>query len=463
MKYFLTPYDAAGNDIDADVPEHWANAALMVLEESMVAANLVHRDYEHEFQEYGDTVNARRPVGVTATRKGVDDNVSPQAAELESIPIVLNQHVYSSFILKDQEITVARHDLVSEFIVPHAQALARFVDLVVMSQVHRFNANSGGGLGELTTSNGVSQLLETRKAMDDALCPPSNRNMILSTNSEMNLLNLEQFISAEKVGDEGTALREASLGEKLGFNLYKAQNTPSVATDPDTGAGSAAQTVDGAHAKGSTSIALDGTGELTVGGWLKIAGDNTPQMIVSTTTATDNTEVTISPGLKNAVADTAVVTDFEPAAVNLTAGYASGWFKAIVLDGFTVAPQVGQAIYFDGDTDNVYGIIQYDSTTSSVLLDRPLDAAISNNDVAGLSPAGDYNFAFVKDALTLAIRPLAMPMAGAGALSGLVSYNGLTVRIVISYDSSQQGHLVTLDFLAGIALLNEDCGAAMYG
>jgi hypothetical protein len=43
-------------------PNMWANEGLAILEESMVmAAKLVHRDFENEVRDYGDVVNTRRP------------------------------------------------------------------------------------------------------------------------------------------------------------------------------------------------------------------------------------------------------------------------------------------------------------------------------------------------------------------------------------------------------------------
>lgn len=45
------------NDNDAFVPEIWAQEGLAILEENMVAANLVHRDFENEIARFGDVVN----------------------------------------------------------------------------------------------------------------------------------------------------------------------------------------------------------------------------------------------------------------------------------------------------------------------------------------------------------------------------------------------------------------------
>ena len=49
------------NDNDAFVPEKWAMEGLMQLEENMVIANMVHRDFENEVARFGDTVNTRKP------------------------------------------------------------------------------------------------------------------------------------------------------------------------------------------------------------------------------------------------------------------------------------------------------------------------------------------------------------------------------------------------------------------
>jgi hypothetical protein len=42
---------------DAFIAETWALEGLAILEENMVAANLVHRDFENEIARFGDVVN----------------------------------------------------------------------------------------------------------------------------------------------------------------------------------------------------------------------------------------------------------------------------------------------------------------------------------------------------------------------------------------------------------------------
>jgi hypothetical protein len=45
------------------------------------------------------------------------------------------------------------------------------------------------------------------------------------------MLKTDLFVSAEKVGDEGSALREASIGRKFGMNVYADQNADTTAID----------------------------------------------------------------------------------------------------------------------------------------------------------------------------------------------------------------------------------------
>ena len=71
------------------------------------------------------------------------------------------------------------------------------------------------------------------------------------------------------------------------------------------------------------------------------------------------------------------------------------------------------------------------------------------------------NFAFHRNALTAAIRPLAPVPDGAGVLSATASYKGLSLRSSIGYNMTTQQLQVTLDLLMGVKVLNYDLGAVI--
>lgn len=446
------------NSLSALVPAFWANESLAILEENMVVGNLVHRDFSPLVANFGDTVNTRRPGELTAKRKWTSDNVTVQDVSATNVQVKLNQHVHTSFLLKDGEVSLSMKELVSMYMAPAMLAQARFIDRVLLGQYPQFLVNAVGANGAFTGQAVKDTVIDTREKMSQNKAYMEGRNLIISTLTEGAMLKPEFFTSAEKVGDAGTALRTASLGEKFGFNFFTCQNTPSVVgafTTRTFQINNAA-----GYAAGSTALTVDtGTGEITVGTWVSIGGQ--PYQVTARTGTAPTTAITIGRGLAASVADNAAITVYTPGAVNLLAGYAAGWYKEIALDTFTGAfPKVGQLISFGTDTTNRYCVIDTDGSTT-VTLDRPLEAAIADGEAANIGPVGDFNLAFHRNALTMVNRPLALPMAGAGANSTVVNYNGLSLRATIAYLAEKQGHLVTLDFLFGTKVLDTNLAAVM--
>ena len=448
------------NDVDALIPELWAREGLSILTNNLIATNLVYRDFENVLQEYGDTVNVHRPAEFTAKRKIDSDSVTIQDANVTNIPVVLNQHWHVSILLKDGQESKSFVSLVELFLKPQIIAIAQAMDLLVCCQYAQFMSNVSGFLNGLTASNAQDEILNLRQKFNTNKAPMDPRNFILNPVTDTTLLKVQTFVQAQQVGDQGQALAKANLGQKYGFWFYMDQNMPYVATGNTTLAG--ALTAD--YPVGTTSIVVDGfTGTVTTGNqWVTIDGDATPQRVVSKTDTLGNlTALVITPGLRHAALNNAVVTAYTPGAVNFSAGYAAGWVKEITVNGFTVAPQVGQMVSFGlASTNNVYTIMDVNGLVG-ITLDRPLVVAIANTDKVNIGPAGSYNLALHPNALALVTRPLATPNAKTGALSSVVEYNGISIRVVITYSGEKQGHLVTADILAGIATLDTRLGGVM--
>ncbi len=451
------------NDVDALIPELWANESLAILEENMIAANLVHRDFQPVFAKYGDIVHTRRPGEFEARRKTNTDDVDLQDATSTDVQVKLNQHIHVSFLIRDGEETLAFKELVETYLAPAMLAQARFIDKMVLGQYPQFLGNAYGSLFGLTSGNVKDRILGTRNLMNINKAYVESRNLIWNPNSETVALSLGEFTQAQDVGDLGFALREASLGRKFGFNNYMCQNMADVAAGNTTSAGAIDNSA--GYPKGNTgAMVVDGiTGVIAVGTWFKIVGEDAPNQVTAHTETLGNT-VGITPRypLKGAVLNNAVITFYTPGSVELTAGYLAGYAKELILADFSVAPKTGQIISFGlSGSAAVYTVMK--ATTTSVLLDRPLEADVSDEDPANIGPAGSYNLAFHKNAMTLVVRPLQSPRAGTGALSTNVNMNGLAMRATITYDGMKQGHLVTLDMLAGIKVIDTNLGAVLLG
>jgi hypothetical protein len=450
------------NTLDVFNVQLWANEGLAILLENMVWGNLVHRDYENLISRYGDTVNIHKPGQFTAKRKTNADAVTIQNAVATNIPVKLDQQIHVSYLIKDGEESIAFTSVIDEFLAPAMIANAQFIDRVLSSQVYQFLGNAVGRLGAMTNANAKRFILDARAEMNNNKAWVMDRNMVLTSQAESILLDVELFTDASKVGDDGTALREASLGRKLGFNFYMAQGQPYVVAQTTI---NGAINLSAGYGVGTTSIVVDGfAAALTAGTWFTVDGDDTPQQVVSTVGGGTPTTIVMTPGLRNAVLNDAVVRVFPKGTLSATYTYDAtthlGYAKEITVSGFTVAPQVGQLVSFGSDTSIFYGIIEVNGLVG-ITLDRPLEATISSGATVNLGPSGSYSLATHPTAIALVTRPMAQPRRGTGALSAVVEFNGLSIRVTITYDGNKQGHLVTLDILAGVKKLDDNLGAVL--
>jgi len=451
------------NDFSPFVPQWWANETLAILEENMIALGLVHRDFEPMFQQYGDVVNTRRPSEFIAVRKAKTDNITVQDASATNVQVKLDQHIHVSFEVNDLDQRSSMVDLIATYVKPAGLALARAADRVVLGQYPRFLPNvvgkllggSGGGGYMLQKMAGLKTKLDQQKAYEDG------RNLVLSPLSESYFLGDPASYHVNEAGNANERTR-GMIGRVMNFGTYGAQNMADVLLNP-TGV-TKTVVVKGNALVGATSLPTDGWAagtDIAAGDWVLVNGMPNRVESVSGTfvDGTSTMTLTLKYGLVNGAVDNDNVIGYKPVLANNAAGYAIGWNKAIEFDGTGSGyePQVGQAIQIGSYVYTVIG----KSTATSLSLDRSLEGAISDNDKIQPLPHGSYNFAFHRNAVTAAIRPLPPVPAGTGAKSSTVNYNGLTVRATMGYDMNSQNMIVTLDFLMGIQVLDTNLGAVL--
>lgn len=458
------------NDNTASIDEHWVQSTLLFLQSNMVSSALVRRDFENMIQEHGDIVNVRRPNDFIVYNTDDASDVVTQDAISTKIQVPLDQWATVSFLIRDGERSKSFADLVTEYLEPAAIALAENVDRIVLGQVARLATYTAGKLGEMSATNAQSFLVEVNKVLNNNKAPKFNRNLILSTNAEAFLLQAGIVVEADKRGDEGTALREASIGRIYGMQTWMDQNVNSVdAADTDRLTGTVDST---AYAKGYTGaidlVDASITATPVAGEFVVIEGDGHAHVLSAATLTAD--DITLVEALKNDVAAGATVHIYNSCAVDHpTAGtYAVGETGFIHVDGLasTKPLQVGQLLAVGtGGSRVVYTIVavkDFSSGDQDIRLDRPLEGALADNAVLFPGPAGDINIAMVPDAVALVVRPLATPPAEEGVRSFVASFGGLSMRMTAQYDSLKQGTRVTMDMLLGVQILDERLAVRMY-
>jgi len=174
------------NFVDAYIPELWSQEGLAILEENLVIARLVHRDFSPQLAAYGDIVNTRKPGEFKGIRKTNADSVTVQDATATNIPVPLDQHIHVTFLIKDGEESKSFQDLVSIYLRPAAIAMARTIDQIIVGQAIRFRRYCAGGLNTMTTSNAGPYLIDARTRMNrNKVVEDNDRHLILTTISDV--------------------------------------------------------------------------------------------------------------------------------------------------------------------------------------------------------------------------------------------------------------------------------------
>lgn len=452
------------NDNDALIPEIWSREALATLMSNTVMAQLVHRDFSNDVANFGDIVNTSRPADFSGKRKTDSDDVTDQDAVSTNIAVPLDQHFHVSFVIKDGEMSKALPDLLERYMEPAARELAEKIDQVLAGQTAQLLTYQVGEADSVTSLNVDEYVLDAVQKLDDNRAPKGGRYLVMSSRFNRAALGAEIVTHADKRGDDGTALREASVGRIYGFDSFMDQNVSYVnKADADVSEG----VTDGAESEGDTVIeSTVTTSEIDTGGgeYVTIEGSEYLHRISSAADDTGDADITLTEGITADVSSGAAVTVYTKCAVN--GAFSAGYAKEVNVDGYTNIPQVGQLISFGtGGSTHTYTILAVTDNTgdADLLLDRPLDSALANNDDAYPGPAGTRNLAFTREAVALVSRPLAAVQSQMGAFSSVANFDGLSMRVTMQYDSKAQGTRVTFDLLCGVAILDERLAVVVNG
>lgn len=205
-------------------PDIIAREALMVLRNNAVMANLVHRDYSDEFANgVGDTITIRKPA--TFAAKEYNGAIEVQDATEAGIPVKMDKHLDVSFAVTSKQLSMSIEDFSAQLLVPAMQAFADKIDQYLL-----------GLKTDITNSVPATEtvqndVVDARAYLTKSAAPLADRRFVYGSDLETKLLKTDLFVSAEKVGDEGTALREASLGRKYGMDFYVDQNADTAGVD----------------------------------------------------------------------------------------------------------------------------------------------------------------------------------------------------------------------------------------
>jgi hypothetical protein len=403
-----------------------AKEALMQLENNLVFANRVHREYKKDFDGgQGNTVSIRRPVKFVTTDGVTRSN---QDVEEKTTTIVVDQRKHVSWNFSTQDLTLSIEEYSERYIKPAAITLAQTVDRSIAglySSVWNLTGTAG------STPDSYADVATAAQRMDEMAVPDAERT--LAVNPAAHYAIGGASLTLDSVGTLGrTAYEEARMGRVAKFDMYSSQNVRNHTVGVNTGTplvNGAAQNVTYANATGaswSQSLNTDGWTNSTTG--ILKAGD--------------------------------VFTIASVFAVNPVPGEGSTGKQTMpYLQQFVVLADADSGASTGPSTLTISPPIITSGPYQTVSAAPADNAAIT---VVGTGGATyPQNLAFHKNAFALVMVPLEMP--DGAAFKARESHNGFSVRVVKDYDIAADTDIIRLDILYGRKAIYPDLACRLIG
>lgn len=285
----------------------FAQEALIQLEKQLGMASRVHRGYDPNPAARGDTIRIRRPGTFTAQ----DAPSTAQNLVTDQVSVQLNNWKEVKMSLTDKELTLSADQLIQDHIRPAMVAIADNIDIALNTL-----ALSVPWYTQHTASFVLDDIGAVRKLMRDNKVPLGDTmNFEVGSDIEQAILG-KLAASGMMPGQQDQALRQGTLGNIYGFDIFPNQNTPLYTSGVSADAvgaitGGPFNVVAGATTSTINFNAVTIGGTFLKGDIVKIAGDAQQYVLTAPVTADGAGLVTgaiISPALKQTANNAAVVT-----------------------------------------------------------------------------------------------------------------------------------------------------------
>lgn len=215
-------------------PEIWAAKGLRVLRANAIMPKLVDRDYEAEIQKEGDVINVQGRTAFTAKTKTIGTDYTDRDLAPSNTQLLLDSHVYESFIVHNVEQATARRRI-SEFEIPGAvKAIADKLDGDLCNEYSNLTGTAQGTYGSVLT---YATLLSAIEEYDVTRNGPMDGNVQLVVRTGYEALNIANLVQAERLHGGSSSEKPivdgigASL-TRLGINIYQDTNIKQTVATP---------------------------------------------------------------------------------------------------------------------------------------------------------------------------------------------------------------------------------------
>ncbi|MDE2439737.1 MAG: hypothetical protein KGP14_01840 [Betaproteobacteria bacterium] len=384
-------------------PSVISKESLVILENNLVAAGKVNRQFENQFVKIGSSLTVRKPNKFKVS-SGPGLQVQDIAEPSTSITISNQKHV--DFQFTSQDLTLTVEEFSERYLKPAMAELANQIDYDVLTNYNQvFNQVGTPG----TVPNSFAALAAIGQRMDEGGVPQDGRTLILNPAAYWSMANALSTLYVKSVAEPAL---KGFLANIANFEIYMDQNVQAQTVGAYAGSG----VVNGAGQTGATLVTngwtASITGLLNVGDVFTIAGvyainpknrqsTNSLQNFVVTAAANSdgagNSSISIYPAITT-----------------------SGAYQTV-----SNSPANGAAITVKGTASNSYA----------------------------------QNIGFVRDCFGLVTVPLELPQGV--DFAARETYKNISLRVIRAYDINNDVFPCRIDVLYGTATFYPELGCRL--
>ncbi|MEW6894467.1 P22 phage major capsid protein family protein [Trueperella pyogenes] len=209
--------------------EEAARSVLAALRYLTVLPRTVRMDFSSEFVAgRGQTVNVRGPISAGEAKTYTAENrTSRDAIEFNDltqswVPVKLDNQVYNAVRLPDDWATFTLKDLQSQVIRPQAESVVDALAKPLLAEMGKIKAEKTAA-ATVDQDTGESDVLRSitrlRAVLNERKVPMVGRTLAIGSDWEEALQNTPMLNKVNESGDDGSMLREATLGRIKGFDV----------------------------------------------------------------------------------------------------------------------------------------------------------------------------------------------------------------------------------------------------
>lgn len=393
------------SDTAGFIPQSWATEALKVLRQNIAMVKTIARDTDFNDMSFkGKSITVPYPGVFTAQAKTPGSLATVQTpSNGSSVTLTLGTHNTVDFILEDVDFSQAQSGMKMMEAYGEAAGIA-LAEQIETDTIAQYSTFTGGVTGTAGTDLISSSFRLSRKLLNDAKAPMSDRSFLVSTKDASSLLgdtNLQSYFAFNNT----QALKEGSIGRFMGFDIFESQFLQAV-----TGHETQTVIIGGGATGGTFTLTYGAQTTAAIAFGATAAAVQAALVLLSTITTAANVLVS---GLG---------TSASPYVIS---------FIGTLSTGATAV--TGSAGSLTGGTPTLT--------------------------VADATTQGTRNLAYHKNSVMIAFRPIDTPStAGVEVAYANDPMSGVSLRILMQYQPQYRGVYVAYDVLYGLVGLRNTQG-----